>query len=100
MSATLTTTSNTAHIRLSGNFDFSRQEELKTVFEQATQTESHTIKVDMEKVSFIDSAVIRLLLKLREAANRHKKSLVIVRCTERVGEIFAIGGFDKIFDIR
>jgi len=41
-----------------------------------------------------------MFLKLRDMAERSNKSLTIVNCSERIAEIFAIGGFDQIFDIR
>lgn len=100
MPALITTQGNVARILLSGDFDFSNQEELKAAFEQAVLAKGGVIEADLEETTFIDSAVIRLFLKWREAAARQNKSLVIVNCNERIAEIFAIGGFDKIFDIR
>lgn len=100
MPATLTTTGYVARVQLSGDIDFSDQEELKTIFEQAVQSSSGIIEVDMEATTFIDSAFIRLLLRLLESATRSNKSLVIMNCNEHIAEIFSIGGFDRIFDIR
>ena len=100
MPTSVALTSNVARIILTGEFDFSNQEELKTAFEQAIRAKGDMIEADMQATMFIDSAVIRLFLQWRETAARQGKSLVIVNCSERIAEIFAIGGFDKIFDIR
>lgn len=100
MPASIKTTGNAVRIVLSGELDFSNQEELKAVFESAVQSKDGVIEVDLEDTAFIDSAIIRLFLTWRETAARQGRSLVIVNCSARIAEIFAIGGFDKIFDIR
>lgn len=100
MPATIAVTGNVARIGLLGEFDFSNQDELRSVFEQVISAPADEIEIDLEMTDFIDSAVIRLLLKLRDMAEKSNKSLVIVHCNERITEIFAIGGFDKVFEIR
>ena len=100
MPATISTSANSARVKLSGEFDFSTQEELKQVFERALATAAQVIQIDMQDTIFIASSVIRIFLKIHETAKRNKKSLTIVNCNERIYEIFTIGGFDQIFDIR
>jgi anti-anti-sigma factor len=100
MPATMAVTGNVARIGLLGDFDFSNQEELRLIFDQVINVQEDEIEIDLEETNFIDSAVIRLLLKLRDMAEKNNKSLVIVHCNERITEIFAIGGFDRVFDIR
>jgi len=100
MSATVSTSGNTAHIHLSGDFDFSTQEELNAAFETALSSAANGIEIDMEEATFIDSSVIRIFLKLHEATRKNNKSLAIRNCNEHILEIFSIGGFDKIFDVQ
>jgi len=100
MPATISTSRDVTRVYLSGEFDFSTQEELKQVFEKAINATASEIHIDMQNTVFIDSSVIRMFLKLREQAKRNKKSLAIVNCNERIYEIFTIGGFDQIFDIQ
>jgi anti-anti-sigma factor len=100
MPATIATIGNIAQIGLMGDFDFSNQDELRLAFEQVISAPGTEIEIDMRMTSFIDSSVIRMFLKLRDMAERSNKSLTIVNCSERITEIFAIGGFDQIFDIR
>jgi anti-anti-sigma factor len=100
MPTTLSTTENVTRINLSGEFDFSSQDELKQVFENALNTTASEIQLDLQKTNFIDSSVIRLFLKLLDTARKNKKSLSLIHCNERIYEIFAIGGFNQIFDIR
>jgi anti-anti-sigma factor len=100
MPTAISTTENVTRINLSGEFDFSSQDELKQVFENALNATAPEIQLDLQKTNFIDSSVIRLFLKLLDTARKNKKSLSLVHCNERIYEIFAIGGFDQIFDIR
>ena len=100
MPATIALTGNVARIGLSGDFDFSNQEELRLVFEQVIGTPEDEIELDLQMTDFIDSSVIRLFLKLLDMAEKNNKSLTIIHCNERITEIFAIGGFDKVFVIR
>ena len=100
MSATIVVSKNTTRIGLSGEFDYSTQDELKQAFSQALDTDTEEIEIDLEQTTFIDSSFLRTLLKLRETAARNGKSLTIIHCSENILEIFAIGGFDQIFNIR
>ncbi len=99
MSVEITTSGNIANITLSGDFDFSHQETLQSAFEEALKQQPEQVKFDFTSVTFIDSSVIRMLLKLLDSAKRNKASLTIVNCNEHIREIFVIGGFDQIFNI-
>jgi anti-anti-sigma factor len=100
MPATIAITGNVARIGLLGDFDFSNQDELRLAFEEVISAQEAEIEIDLKMTDFIDSSVIRMFLKLRDMAEKSNKSLTIVHCNERIAEIFAIGGFDKVFDIR
>jgi len=100
MSTSVSTIAHVARIKLAGEFDFSTQDELNAAFEEALNGLANEICIDMEETTFIDSSVIRLLIKLLDLTKRKNKSLRIENCNERIFEIFTIGGFDQIFDIR
>lgn len=101
MPATVELTGNIARIILSGNLDFSTQEELVRAIDEALSAEAaKEIQVDMSDVTFIDSSAIRALLKLQEMAGGKDKSLSIWNCSEQIRETFAIGGFDRMFVLR
>lgn len=100
MSATISTSGNIARINLAGEFDYSTQENLNGVFDKALNSTANEICIDMQKTLFIDSAIIRMLLKLHDTTKRSKKSLTLVNCSARIMEILTIGGFDRILDIR
>jgi anti-anti-sigma factor len=101
MAAKVEQTGGTARIVLSGDFDFSTQANLAAAMEEALGlTDVTEIRVDMTDATFIDSSVIRALLKLQERARSGNKSLSIWNCNEHVREIFVIGGFDQMLVIH
>ena len=101
MPAKVEITGEIARIILSGDLDFSTQENLGDAIDQALSIElTKEIHVDMTDATFIDSSVIRALLKLREIAIARDKSLSIWNCNEQIREIFMIGGFDQMFVIH
>ena len=90
-----------ARIVLSGDVDFSTQVNLGEAIDQAVSVDAaKEIQVDMADATFIDSSVIRSLLKLQERALAKGKSFSIWNCNDRIREIFVIGGFDQMFVIR
>lgn len=98
MPAKVELTGNIARIVLSGNLDFSTQEDLVSAIDQALSSDAaKEIQVDMTDVAFIDSSAIRALLTLQERARGKEKSLSIWNCSEQIRETFSIGGFDRIF---
>jgi anti-anti-sigma factor len=98
MPATVEFTGDIARLVLSGDFDFSAQENLSHAIDEVLRANAiREIQVDLIDATFIDSSVIRALLKLREAALAGGKSLSLWNCNEYIREIFTIGGFDQLF---
>ena len=101
MSVTIQFQGATANITLSGNIDYSLQEELRTANQQALSSEQvQEICVDFKEVTFLDSSVIRALLTLQKQADAAGKSLVLLNCNRNTLEVFEIGGFDRMFQFR
>ena len=101
MPATVEFTGDIARLILSGDFDFSTQENLSDAIEQVLNANAmREIHVDLMDATFIDSSVIRALLRLRESAISNGKSLSLWNCNEQIREIFTIGGFDQMFVLR
>src|SRR5918993_1574657 len=68
MPATVEFTGDIARLILSGDFDFSTQENLNNAIEKVLNANAmREIYVDLTDATFIDSSVIRSLLRLRES---------------------------------
>ena len=101
MPATVEITGDVVRLNLSGDFDFSTQENLGDAIEKVLGANAvREIYVDLAEATFIDSSVIRALLKLRESAVARKKSLSLWNCNDQIREIFMIGGFDQLFEMH
>jgi len=91
----------TVNIVLSGNIDYSMQEEIRDANQKALSNQQvREICVDFARVAFLDSSVIRALLTLRKEADAAGKSLVLLNCSDTTREVFEIGGFDRMFIFR
>lgn len=101
MTVTINFQGDTATIALSGNIDYSLQEELRNANRQALSNKQvREICVDFSDVAFLDSSVIRALLSLQKEADAAGKSLVLLNCNNNTREVFEIGGFDRMFNFR
>ena len=90
-----------ASILLSGNVDYSTQEELQNANHKALFAERvREIHVDFAETTFVDSAIIRALLILQRETDAKGKSLVLLNCNNYMRKVFEIGGFDKMFTFR
>jgi anti-anti-sigma factor len=91
----------TAIIVLSGNIDYSMQEEIQDANQKALSNKQvREISVDFAEVTFLDSSVIRALLTLQKDTDAAGKSLVLLNCNDTTREVFEIGGFDRMFTFR
>jgi anti-anti-sigma factor len=101
MTVTIEIHGDVANITLSGNIDYSMQEDIRKVNERALSNESvREICVDFAEVTFLDSSVIRALLTLLKEADAAGKSLFLLNCQNNTREVFEIGGFDRMFTFR
>lgn len=92
---------NVASIILSGNVDYSMQEEIRNASQQALfGKQVREIHVDFSAVNFLDSSVIRALLTLQREADKAGKTLILLNCNDQTREVFEIGGFDRMFTFR
>lgn len=98
MPAKVEFTGDIARLILSGDFDFSTQDDLGSAIGEILSANAiREIRVDLVEATFIDSSVIRALLKLRESALENGISLSLWNCNDYIREIFTIGGFDQLF---
>ena len=101
MSVTLEFHGTVASIHLSGNVDYSSQEEIRKANQQAlSNPQVKDIQVNCAELTFLDSSVIRALLILKKEADESGKSLVLLNCNHNTREVFEIGGFDRMFTFR
>ena len=101
MNSSLRNDAETAVIRLTGRFDFSRHREFKNAYEAALK-EPHLrgIDVDLEGVDYLDSSALGMLLLLKERADGRALPVALVNCRGIVKEILDVANFGTLFSLR
>jgi HptB-dependent secretion and biofilm anti anti-sigma factor len=101
MNTDVKTAVNTAVIRLTGRFDFSRHREFKTSYEAAlSQPDLRGIDVDFAGVDYLDSSALGMLLLLKERADARALPVSLLNCGGIVREILDVANFSTIFSLR
>jgi anti-anti-sigma factor len=101
MNASLNTDAETAVIRLTGRFDFSRHREFKNCYEAALKQPSlRRIHVDLNGVDYLDSSALGMLLLLKERADGRALPVSLLNCRGIVKEILDVANFGTMFSLR
>lgn len=87
---------NEGNIVLHGRFDASQIETAKAAFEGITTS----CTMDFENLSYISSAGLGLLFATQKRLVDRGEAITLANLNPHIREIFAIAGFDNIFEIR
>jgi anti-anti-sigma factor len=90
-----------ATLHLEGRFDFNSQKDFRTAYapflEDATV---RSIRIELSKVSYLDSSALGMLMLMRERAQAVGKSVELCKPNETVRKILVIANFGKLFKIE
>ena len=86
-------------IDVEGEIDISTAPQLRELLIELVSQGNYQLVVDMDKVGFVDSAGMGVLVGALSRVQAHDGSLDLVCTRERVLNIFKITGLTKIFDI-
>jgi anti-anti-sigma factor len=86
-------------VRVFGRLDTSLTDELEEVLNGLVATERPKLIVDLAETTYCNSAGLRTLVTAWRHAHQKGGDVILVNLNERVQEIFAMVGFDKIFRI-
>ena len=81
---------------LAGRFDASQVETASVVFDTLTMT----TKVNFEKLDYISSAGLGILLKTQKRLGATGHSLILVKMNKLVRDVFRVARFDLVFAIE
>ena len=89
---------NTITLSLEGRIDSNNAAEVeKSLLASADEHPNADIVLDAEKLQYISSAGLRVLMKLRK---RSKKAIPVVNVSSEVYDIFEVTGFTELFDVK
>jgi anti-sigma B factor antagonist len=88
-----------ATIQVGGEIDLATCPQLQAVLVELLDRGCHQLIVDLEQVSFLDCAGIRVLVDVRRRVREHGGSLELVRPRPLVRRILALTGTTTVFPI-
>ena len=88
---------NTLTVFLEGRIDTNNAAQTETEIFDAVEGKTCEIVIDAEKLEYISSAGLRVLMKLRKCIN---KPLPVINVSRDVYDIFETTGFTELFDVR
>lgn len=100
MNFTKSVKGNHALIEMNGKFTFSDHADFKDLFELFKGDALETLEFDVEKLDFVDSAALGLLLLVRDEAEKHSTHLILIKPTGQVKKMFEISRFYELFDVK
>lgn len=83
-------------VKICGNFDTSRAEEVKSVLENI----NGSVKVDMSELDFISSSGIGIMVMTYQRLKTKGENIYLVNLNENIKKVFKVSLLDKVFDIK
>jgi anti-anti-sigma factor len=100
MAITVQIRDNAARIAMSGRFDFQVHREFKDAYTPLIEDAAvREIGVDLNKVDYIDSSALGMLMLLNERAKGGNKSVVLQNPSGVVSQVLEVANFSRIFKI-
>lgn len=101
MSPTVEINGKIAKVILAGQFDFNSHREFRQACESVIGNANVSeVQIDFQKVTYLDSSALGMLLLVKEKVNAVNKSLALVNCKDSVRQVLEIACFGKILSIR
>ena len=83
-----------------GRVDGTNAREFQTDLEAAIDANDRAVILNMEKLSYISSAGLRVILLMAKVLQGRNAKFAVCSLSEPIHEVFAISGFDKIISIH
>ena len=97
MIITKTQTGNALSIALEGRLDTTSSPELE---KELSLNDIEVLVLDFEKLDYISSAGLRVLLSAQKAMSKKEGTMKIIHANEMVREVFDVTGFSDILNIE
>ncbi|MRG87213.1 STAS domain-containing protein [Salinibacillus xinjiangensis] len=87
-------------VKLSGEIDVYTAPKLKETILPLTKQKGATVKIDLEKVQYMDSTGLGVFISGLKAAKEYESKLILVNLKDRVFRLFDITGLKEVFTIE
>jgi anti-anti-sigma factor len=89
-----------ATLMLEGRFDFNAHREFRGAYENLlADPQVRAIEVNFQKVDYLDSSALGMLLLLREKVESSGKSIALSGLQDTVKQVLEIANFQRLFTI-
>ncbi len=85
--------------KLDGRIDTTNADELQSQLDAEITAEDHSLILDFERVSYISSSGLRVVLRMAKRFNDPGKRFAICSLSESIREILTMSGFDQLISI-
>ena len=80
--------------------DGANAREFQDALEAAIDASDHALLLDLEQLSYISSAGLRVILLTAKTLGKQDAKLAVCSLSDPIREIFEVSGFDKIIPIH
>ena len=87
-------------LRMSGKFDAHSRQEFQTAIGKAEQGGARNIILNLQRVSFVDSAVLGLLANMHREFTAQCIHVTLANPQDYVKRVLKLGGMEKYFSIH
>lgn len=95
------TDGSTTRLNLEGRFDFHSHRDFRNAYEAVlAKSGIRDIVIDFNRVDYLDSSALGMLLLLREKAESGGKKVRLAHLTGSVKQVLEIANFGKLFPIE
>lgn len=84
---------------LVGRFDFNAHKVFRETYQQLLDDKAQEIILDLNKVDYLDSSALGMLLQFKEKADMQNTKIALHNCSQLAQDVLAIANFDKLFEI-
>jgi anti-anti-sigma factor len=100
MALTIERDNGTLIAKAQGRLDGTNAQEFQGELTDAIAETDRAVVLDLEHLSYISSAGLRVILLTAKALQRQDAELAVCSLSVSIREVFAISGFDKIITVR
>lgn len=86
-------------VSVSGRLDQSQANDLEDILQKLLLEGYNRLVIDLSEVTYVNSGGLRCLVTIWREAREHGGNVVLCNLSERISQVFAIVGFDKVFEI-
>lgn len=100
MEITIQNNAEIVNVVMNGNLDTLAAEQVEPQIQQLETLATKPLVLDCTALDYISSSGLRLLLRLRKAANAAGNKITLLSVNDNVMEVLKVTHFDKMFVIK